>query len=465
MSVAQLDVALDRPLPQSPDAERAVLGSILINNRAFFRVGTIVTDRDFFRDAHQTIFRAIEAILVGLREECDLFTLREQLSKNNQLEQVGGTAYVASLIDGIPDVANVERYARIVAEKARLRALVVEGNRIMRKALDHDADADEIVAGAMAALGPQATKQDKQAVPLVIALGEAFDAQQALSESGKSVALNCGIFPTLDSHKFFSRTLVAIGGPTKHGKSGMMVELSEGLASNGHRNAMLSLEDSTHEISLRYASARTGIAHSLMRDFRTFNESHFTRVAQCRAMASKKGIFIADGLHSVEAITSEMRRLRAIEGVDAVLIDYVQEIETKSRIEQREERIAEICRQLRKTAVEIGVCCVLFSQINEDAWAKRGFGPLFIGDLAYAKVIGKIARGVLLFQREQKVKPVPDGKVCRAFLQLVANNNERTHDGFYGHFDEVTQQWGEGDCEANNCRTLRDVPVQQRLSA
>ena len=127
MSVAQLDVALDRPMPQSPDAERAVLGSILINNHAFYRVVGTINTEDFFRDAHRTIFATMRR-LAEQSKEIDPLTIREELAKNAQLEQVGGSAYVSSLVDGIPDIANVERYARIVKEKSTLRRLIVMGN-------------------------------------------------------------------------------------------------------------------------------------------------------------------------------------------------------------------------------------------------------------------------------------------------------------------------------------------------
>ena len=116
MSVAQLDVTLDRPLPQSPDAERAVLGSILENANAFYRVVSLVDTEDFFKDAHRLIFAAIRS-LAEKSIEIDLLTVKHELAKRSQLEQAGGSAYVSSLTDVVPDVANVGRYARIVKEK------------------------------------------------------------------------------------------------------------------------------------------------------------------------------------------------------------------------------------------------------------------------------------------------------------------------------------------------------------
>ncbi|HKO02932.1 MAG TPA: DnaB-like helicase N-terminal domain-containing protein, partial [Thermoanaerobaculia bacterium] len=127
MATAQLDVVLDRPLPQNPEAERAVLGAILFNNNAFYRVvGTIDTE-DFFKDAHRTIFSTMRSLAEESRE-IDLITLKNELAKHGSLDQIGGPGYIASLVDGIPDIANVERYAKIVKEKSTLRRLVVMGN-------------------------------------------------------------------------------------------------------------------------------------------------------------------------------------------------------------------------------------------------------------------------------------------------------------------------------------------------
>jgi replicative DNA helicase len=144
MSVAQLDIALDRPMPQSSDAERAVLGSILINNHAFYRViGTIDTD-DFFKDAHRTIFATMRR-MAERSQEIETLTLKEELSKNALLDQAGGVAYISSLLDSVPDVANVERYARIVKEKSTLRRLIVMGNSVMRAALDAPGEPEEVL--------------------------------------------------------------------------------------------------------------------------------------------------------------------------------------------------------------------------------------------------------------------------------------------------------------------------------
>ena len=144
MSVAQLDVSIDRPMPQSPDAEKAVLGAILINNHAFYRIISTIDTEDFFKDAHRTIFATMRR-MAERSQEIEPLTLKEELAKHAQLEQVGGVAYISALTDVVPDVANVERYAHIVKEKSMLRRLIVMGNSVMRAALDAPSEPAEVL--------------------------------------------------------------------------------------------------------------------------------------------------------------------------------------------------------------------------------------------------------------------------------------------------------------------------------
>ncbi|HXH41115.1 MAG TPA: DnaB-like helicase N-terminal domain-containing protein [Thermoanaerobaculia bacterium] len=132
-------------MPQSLDAERAVLGSILIRNHAFDRVIETINTEDFFSDANRMIFATMRRLAEQSRE-IDPLTLREELAKNGQLEQVGGSAYIASLVDDIPDIANVERYALIVKEKSTLRAQIAMGNSMLRTREWQEGD-DELIEG------------------------------------------------------------------------------------------------------------------------------------------------------------------------------------------------------------------------------------------------------------------------------------------------------------------------------
>ncbi|HUP65725.1 MAG TPA: DnaB-like helicase N-terminal domain-containing protein, partial [Thermoanaerobaculia bacterium] len=124
MTVLAQDLRLDRPLPQNPEAERSVLGSILIDQASLDRVTEKIRTEDFYKDSHRHIFDAM-VTLAELGRPIDLLTIKEELGRRGRLDEIGGAAYISSLVDGIPDIGNVERYAEIVREKSTLRKLIL----------------------------------------------------------------------------------------------------------------------------------------------------------------------------------------------------------------------------------------------------------------------------------------------------------------------------------------------------
>src|SRR5581483_7303855 len=139
------DVAVaDRTLPHNLEAERSVLGAILLHNEAFNLAAEVIDATDFFRDAHRRIFDK----MVNLSERgnaIDLVTLKEELSRSGDLDEVGGPAYITALVDGVPRSTNVEHYARIIKEKATLRNLIYSANKIVHDAYAAEEDADVIL--------------------------------------------------------------------------------------------------------------------------------------------------------------------------------------------------------------------------------------------------------------------------------------------------------------------------------
>ena len=143
--------APERTLPHNLEAEKSVLGAILIHNDAFNHAAELIDARDFFRDAHRRMFDKMIS-LSERSEAIDLVTLKEELRRSGELDEVGGPAYIASLADGVPRTANVEHYARIVKEKATLRNLIHSANRILADAYQAEEDADLILDGAEKAI-------------------------------------------------------------------------------------------------------------------------------------------------------------------------------------------------------------------------------------------------------------------------------------------------------------------------
>ncbi len=451
LDISSLDVTLDRPIPQSPDAERAVLGSVLINNNVWFRIPNLTTD-SFFKDAHRTIF-GVMALMVEERLDIEPLTLKEELAKHGKLDAVGGVAYISSLLDMVPDVANIERYAAIVERMAKKRANLITGNKLMRASLDLDPEPEEDAAAAMALLSPVATREDQQARPLVQVLSDAFTRMQALAAADKSVALDCG-WPTLLDHKVFFPTFVVCSADRGLGKSSLMIEWSRGFARNGHPTVMFSLESAPHDISLRYASMVTGIPHRFMRDWRTFSDANRQKVAECLRDAASLGIHIAKGPRTLEGIILEIRRLKVMHGIQAAFVDYLQLLSTSRRFERSELGFNHIAQEFLATAVEHDVVICGLSQVNKE------------GGVAYADSIEKSARVRLHFDRphpQGHLKCDYDNHTClcdgsgHTLFRILKNNEERTG-GFDAYFNEVTQQWNEG-----TCRTLRNAPVERKL--
>jgi len=143
--------APDRTLPHNLEAERSVLGAILLHNDAFNHAAEVIDAGDFFRDAHRRIFEKM-VLLSERHNAIDLVTLKEELGKTGEVDEVGGPAYLASLVDGVPRATNVDYYARIIKEKATLRNLIYAANRILTDAYTASDEADTILDGAEQAI-------------------------------------------------------------------------------------------------------------------------------------------------------------------------------------------------------------------------------------------------------------------------------------------------------------------------
>ena len=145
--MANDDITLEKVVPHSLEAERSVLGAILVENKAFNEAAELLQEADFYRDNHRKIFSRM-AVLWEQSKAIDPLTLSEELKKNGDLESIGGIAYLASLIDGVPKTTNIEYYARIVKEKSVLRQLIFASNQTISRCYSQDEEVDTIINDA-----------------------------------------------------------------------------------------------------------------------------------------------------------------------------------------------------------------------------------------------------------------------------------------------------------------------------
>jgi replicative DNA helicase len=415
MSVAQLDVSLDRQMPQSPDAERAVLGAILINNHAFYRIiGTIDTE-DFFRDAHRTIFATMRR-MAERSQDIELLTLKEELAKYAQLEQVGGVAYVTSLIDVVPDVANVERYAQIVKEKSMLRRLIVMGNSVMRAALDSPSEPGDVLNIAEKTLYEIAEgTTDKGFVSLEkITRGNMAAIEQIHANAGRLVTgLPTGYdrFNEMTSG-FQPGDLIILAARPSMGKTSFMMNIAEsialpgkdGLPRNGDRLysvGVFSLEMSKEQIGLRILSSESGVSNHLIRSG-MLSERNWRELAEASARLAKGKIFIDDtpGMDPLE-MRAKARRLKMEAGLDMIMVDYLQLMAIKGKIESRQQEVSQISRSLKAIAKELHVPLVSLSQLSRRSEQRTGDHRPQLSDLRESGSIEQDADLVAFIYRDE----------------------------------------------------------------
>jgi replicative DNA helicase len=415
MSAVQLDTVLDRPLPQSPDAERAVLGSILINNNAFYRVVGLVETEDFFKDAHRSIFSTMRRLAEQSRE-IDLLTLKDELAKHAQLDQVGGSGYISSLIDGIPDVANVERYARIVKEKSMLRRLIVMGNSVMRAALDAPSEPTEVLSIAERTLYEIAEGSiDKGFVQLDRITRQNMAAIEQLQHAGKLIT---GIPTGYDRFNEFTsgfqpQDLIIIAARPSMGKTSFMMNIAEAIAipdrTGGPRVpsqrlysvGVFSLEMSKEQIGLRMLSSESGVSNQFIRGG-LLSERNWRDLAEAAARLAKAKIFVDDspGIDVME-LRAKARRLKMEAGLDLIMVDYLQLMAVKGRTESRNQEISQISRGLKAVAKELNVPLVSLSQLSRRPEQRTGDHRPQLADLRESGSIEQDADLVAFIYRDE----------------------------------------------------------------
>ncbi len=413
MSVAQIDVALDRPLPQSTDAERAVLGSILINNHAFYRVLGTIDIPDFFKDAHRTIFAAMR-LLAEQSREIDLLTLKDELTKRGQLDVVGGSAYISSLVDGIPDVANVERYARIVKEKSTLRRLIVMGNSVMRAALDAPNEPGDVLNIAEKTLYEIAEGSiEKGFVALDRITRSNMNAIEQLHSAGKLIT---GIPTGYDRFNEFTsgfqpQDLIIIAARPSMGKTSFMMNIAESIAipdKNGQPRAqrlysvgVFSLEMSKEQIGLRILSSESSVPNHLIRAG-MLSERNWRDLAEASARLAKAHIYVDDtpGMDVME-MRAKARRLKMEAQLDLVMVDYLQLMSVKGKVESRNQEISQISRGLKAIAKELNLPLVSLSQLSRRPEQRTGDHRPQLADLRESGSIEQDADLVAFIYRDE----------------------------------------------------------------
>lgn len=401
-----------RTLPHNLEAERSVLGAILIDNETFNIAAAVIDSRAFFRDAHRRIFeRMID--LSERNQPIDLVTLKEMLDRSGELDEVGGPSYIASLVDGVPRSTNVEYYAHIVKEKATLRALIFSANKILSNAYEADQEADLILDDAESSIFAVAEDRIKQGfVPMRELVHQSFPKISELFEHKSYITGVPTGFADLDrkTRGLQGGDLVIIAARPSMGKTSLVLNMCQHIASHQipSRGRMgvagfFSLEMSKEQLFMRMLASEARIdTYRLLSG--QIGQKEYGQINQALETLSDAQLFIDDTASiGVLEMRAKARRLQAEHGLDVLAVDYIQLMTGRGRFENRTLELASISRSLKGLAKELNIPIVVLSQLSRAPEARSDKRPQ-LSDLRESGALEQDADVVGLIFREEMYK-------------------------------------------------------------
>lgn len=405
--------SLLRPLPHNLDAERSILGAILIENEALHQAQEMLREGDFYRDSHRRIFHAMGE-LSERSTNIDLVTLKNEMEREGTLEITGGTAYIASLVDGVPRTANVEYYARIVREKAVLRNLITSSSRIISECLAADGDAVEVLDSAEQSIFQIAQDQLRPGfVPLRVIAQDSLKMIEDLQERKEIITgLPTGFarFNELTSGLQPADLIIVAARPSM-GKTAFCINIAQHVSIRENKKVgIFSLEMTQQQLFLRLLCAQARVDAHRLRTGRLTKEE-WQKLTLSFGELSNAPIFIDDssGL-SVMEMRAKARRLKAEKGLDLLIVDYLQLMHGGRGQENRTQEISAISRSLKGLAKELNIPLIAVSQLSRGPEIRGGNRRPQLSDLRESGAIEQDADVVLFLYREEVYNPSEENR-------------------------------------------------------
>ena len=353
--------------PQNVEAEESILSAILIDNHTLLDVLEILSAEDFYKTAHQQIYTAIVE-LFDRNEPVDLITLSNYLKEKNQIEKIGGAAYLSELVDSVPMAVNARHYAEIVHGKACLRRLIEKANIITKRCYEDQGNIDEVVDFAEASIFEVSENRSHQSYyPLSKMIEDNID---ALEERQGSRSLITGVPTgfTLFDHKtsgLQNSDLIIIAARPGMGKTAFALNIARNAALGpGIPVAIFSLEMSREQLSMRMLSSEARLDSTRLRSG-FISQDNWLHITEAAGTLSNAPVFIDDTptLTAME-VRAKARRLKLDKNIGLVIIDYLQLMQGRRSAERRDLEISEISRSLKALAKELSIPVLALSQLN-----------------------------------------------------------------------------------------------------
>jgi replicative DNA helicase len=443
-------LALEKGLPANIDAERFVLGSILLDDTAFLDVAGVLRPEDFALDKHRKIFvRMVE--LNDRSERIDRVTVANELLRYNELESVDGLTYLVSLDDGLPHIPNLDSYVKIIRDKAVLRRIISASQQTMNRALVGEEDPTQILAGAEEALlklGDQQIGQDLKTPGQIIE--EYTGGINAFLDPSKRIRGISTGFTKLDEMTggLHEGELLILAARPSMGKTAFAMNIATHVATKlNQKVAIFSLEMSGESLLTRMLCAQAYVDSQRFR-MGYLNADERRKLAQASQKLVEAPLFIDDtaGVHLMD-MHAKLRRLQGNDGkLGLVIVDYLQLMSGRGRFENRNQEVSTISRGLKLLAKELKVPMLVLSQLSRAPETRIGDHRPQLSDLRESGSIEQDADLVAFIFREEvykrdredlrglaelivaKQRNGPIGKVDLVFLHSLTKFENRSED-------------------------------------
>ena len=446
------EIAMERPLPQNLDAERSVLGAILLDNHAINLALEKIKPDDFFLDQHRRIFNQMTE-LAEAQQAIDLITLTDALTRKGELEATGGAAYIAQLLDGVPTISNLEHYAQIVKQKALLRNVIHAAHSIQQTALEAEEDADAVLDQAESTIFQIAEERVRTGlVPMKDVVQESLQRLERVMAEGKRITGLATGYSQLDNltSGLQPSELIILAARPSMGKTAFALNLAENAAiRNNAAVAIFSLEMSKDSLLMRLLASHARIdSHK----FRTghFSKDDWRQMTQSLAQISGTPLWIDDsGSATVSEIGAKSRRLMRDKGLSMVVVDYLQLIASRGRHSNRNEEVSSITRGLKALAKELKIPVLVLSQLTRAP--EREIRAPQLADLRESGAIEQDADVVMFIHRPnfyKKGDEVSEEERAQTDLIIAKQRNgpvDRVPFVFIGkftRFEQAAGAWG-----------------------
>ena len=405
------DPFFDKGLPSNVEAERSILGAILLDNAVCNQAIELLRRDDFFLDSHRRIFDKMVTLTERLMP-IDLITLSDELRRAGEFEQIGGATYIASLIDGVPRTDTIEPYAKLVKQKSMLRKLISASQQIVSLAFEEEDEADVIIDKAEHMIFQIAEDRVRQGFQYIGDVAhrrlEQIEQMAGRPEMITGVPTGFTDFDRMTSG-LQRQELIVIAARPSMGKTALALNVAQYAAKNANVVGIFSLEMSAEQLVSRLLCSEARVdAHRLRTGY--LNREEWARLADALRRLCETKVFIDDSAAvSVMEMRAKCRRLKAEHGLDLVIVDYLQLMAGRGRIESRQQEVSQISRDLKGLAKELDVPVVALSQLSRAPEQRSEHKPQ-LSDLRESGAIEQDSDVVCFIYREELYNPTDENQ-------------------------------------------------------